>query len=101
LVEQARKSNPEIIQGARYALATLLQDMSVDHGGSHIVMPEQLLNGADVGAALQQVGGKRMAKGVGACEPVPLWPAAYRERSALEAGITHACSGFKTSQGPR
>ena len=29
-------------------------------------MPEQVLNGADVGAALQQVGGEGMTKGMGA-----------------------------------
>jgi hypothetical protein len=29
-------------------------------------MPKQLLNGADVGAALEQVRGEGMAKGVGA-----------------------------------
>jgi hypothetical protein len=39
-------------------LAALLQDVGVDHGGGHIVVPEQLLNGADVGAAWPQVGGE-------------------------------------------
>jgi hypothetical protein len=46
--------------GARNALATLLQDVGVDHGGGHIVVPEQLLNGTEVGATLQQVGGEGM-----------------------------------------
>jgi len=32
----------------------------VDHGGGHIVVPKQVLNGADVGAALEQVGGEGM-----------------------------------------
>jgi hypothetical protein len=32
--------------------------VGVDYGGGHIVVPEQWLNGADVGAALQQVGGE-------------------------------------------
>ena len=40
--------------------------MGIDHGGGNIVVPEQLLNGADVGAALQQVGGEGMPKGMGA-----------------------------------
>jgi hypothetical protein len=35
--------------------------VGVDHRGGHIVVPEQLLNGADIGAALQQVGGEGMA----------------------------------------
>ena len=43
-----------------------LQDMGVDHGRGKIVVPEQLLNGADVGAALQQVSGEGMPKGMGA-----------------------------------
>ena len=40
--------------------------MGVDHGGGKIGVAEQLLNGADVGAALEQVRGEGMAKGVGA-----------------------------------
>ena len=40
--------------------------MGVDHGRGNIVVPEQLLNGADVGAALQQVSGEGMPKGMGA-----------------------------------
>jgi hypothetical protein len=47
-------------------LATLLQDVGIDHGVGQILVPEQALHGADVGAALQQVRGERMAKGVGA-----------------------------------
>jgi hypothetical protein len=40
--------------------------MRVEHGGGKIVVPEPLLNGADIGAALQQVGGEGMTKGMGA-----------------------------------
>jgi len=43
-----------------------LQDMGVDHGRGKIVVPEQLLNGADVGAALEQGRGKGVANGMGA-----------------------------------
>jgi len=35
--------------------------VGIDHGSGNIVVPEQLLNGADVGAALQQVRGEGMA----------------------------------------
>ena len=38
--------------------------MCVDHGRGQIAVSEQLLNGADVGAALEQVGGEGMAKGM-------------------------------------
>src|SRR5205823_11777476 len=54
------------VQGTRNALATLLKDVGVDQGGGNIVVPEQLLNGADVGAALKQVSGEGMPKGIGA-----------------------------------
>jgi hypothetical protein len=43
----------------------LLRDVGVDHGGGHIVVPEQVLNGADVGAALTQVGAEGMTNGMG------------------------------------
>ena len=64
--DQVRTSHAEVVQGARNALPTLLQDVGVDHGGGKILMPEQLLKGADVGAALKQVSGEGVAKGVGA-----------------------------------
>jgi hypothetical protein len=38
----------------------------VDHGGGQIVVAEQVLNGADIGATLEPVCGKGMAKCVGA-----------------------------------
>ncbi len=52
------KLNTEVVQGTWNALAALLKDMGVDHGRGKIVVPEQLLNGADVGATLEQVSGK-------------------------------------------
>jgi hypothetical protein len=63
---KTEKSHTEVVQGARNSLAALLQDVGVDHGRGKIVVPEQLLNGADVGAALEQVSGEGMAKGVSA-----------------------------------
>jgi hypothetical protein len=39
-------------------MAALLQDVGVDHGGGNIAMPQQSLNSADVGAALEKVGGR-------------------------------------------
>ena len=38
--------------------------MGVDHRGLNIAVPQQLLNGADIGSLLQQVRGERMAEGV-------------------------------------
>ena len=65
-VGQARTSYPEVVQGTWNALPSLLQDVGIDHGGGHVVVPEQWLNGADVGAALPQVGGEGVPKGMGA-----------------------------------
>ena len=39
--------------------------MGVDHGGAHVFMAEELLDGTDVVTVLEQVGGKTVAKGVG------------------------------------
>src|SRR5207249_3710289 len=60
------RSNAEIVQGTRHALAPLLHDVGVDHRGGHIGVAEQVLNGADVGATLQQMGSKGMPKSMGA-----------------------------------
>jgi hypothetical protein len=38
----------------------------VDHGGGHVVVPQQVLNGAEVGAALTRVGAGGMTNGMGA-----------------------------------
>jgi hypothetical protein len=40
--------------------------VGVDHRRGTIVVPEPWLNSADIGAALEQVSGEGMAKGVGA-----------------------------------
>jgi hypothetical protein len=63
--KQARQTS-EVVQGARNALATLLQDVGGEHGRGKIAMPKPWLNGADVGATVAQVCGAGMAKGLGA-----------------------------------
>jgi hypothetical protein len=42
--------------------ATTLEDVGVDPGGFDILVPEVFLNGADVAAFFQQMGGKTRAK---------------------------------------
>lgn len=39
--------------------------MSVDHGGFDVFVPEEFLDGADVVASLEEVGGEAVAEGVG------------------------------------
>ncbi len=42
--------------------------MGVDHGGGYILVPKELLDGADVVSTAQKVSGKRMAQGMrGGC----------------------------------
>jgi len=38
--------------------------MGIDHGGAHILMAEQFLDGPDIIAILNQVRGKRMPQGM-------------------------------------
>ena len=52
---------PLWIERATHALSTTLKDMGIDHGGTNILVSQEFLNGANVIAIFQQVGGKRMA----------------------------------------
>jgi hypothetical protein len=47
-------------------VATLQQDVGGDHGGGHVVVPQQVLNGVEVDAALTQVSAAGMTNDVGA-----------------------------------
>ena len=52
------------VQGALYASAALIEYMGVDHGSLDTGVPQQLLEGADIVAVLQQVGGERVSESV-------------------------------------
>src|SRR5262245_43355879 len=54
----------QAIQRAEDATATPVEDVGVDHGGIHVGVAEQLLNGADVVALLQEVSGEGVAQRV-------------------------------------
>ncbi len=47
-------------------MAALLQDMGINHGGAETIMAQQRLDGTDVHTALQKMGGKAVAKCMGA-----------------------------------
>ena len=49
-----------MIEGTSDAEARLVEDVRIDHGSGHVLMPEQLLDGSDIIARLQQVRGKRV-----------------------------------------
>ena len=48
----------QAVRGARDAQKAAAEDVGVDHRGLHAAVAEQLLNGANVGAVLEQVGRK-------------------------------------------
>jgi hypothetical protein len=54
----------EAVGGAEDAGGAAVEDVGVDHGGGDVAVAEELLDGADVGAVLQQVGGEGVAEGV-------------------------------------
>ena len=78
-----RQSYTEVIERAGYAMPALLQDVGVDHGRGKILVPKQLLNGADVGAALKQVRGKGVSTmpGIGIVDTMPIPGLCRRELS--------------------
>jgi hypothetical protein len=61
---QSPYSRRQIVQWTRHTLATLLQHMGIDHGGGHVRMAQQLLNGADVRTPLEKVRGETVARPV-------------------------------------
>ena len=52
------------VEGAYHAASATVEDVDVDHGGFDVAVTEEFLNSADVGAALEEVGGAGVAEGV-------------------------------------
>ena len=50
------------IERARTACGRAFDDVEVDHGGGDVGMAEEILDGADVGAALEQAGCEGVAE---------------------------------------
>ena len=57
------------VRGAPYSHPALVEDVGVNHRGPDARVAEELLDGADVVAVFQEVGGERMAEGV-TCGPL-------------------------------
>lgn len=53
------------VQRAFDCHSAALEDVGVDHGGFDVFVPEEFLDGADVVAVLEEVGGEGVAEGVG------------------------------------
>ena len=91
LVGYAPASAERAGMGGRVDLAQPVDgDQRVDLGGGHRGVAEQFLDDPDVGAAVEQVGGERVAQRVrgdlGQARPGPPRPAARPRRSAGSAG---------------
>jgi hypothetical protein len=54
----------EAVGGALDAEGSAAGDVDVDHGGGEVPVAEELLDGADVGAVFEEVGGEGVAQGV-------------------------------------
>lgn len=54
------------IRRAAHPHGASIEHMGVDHGGAHVLVPQELLDGADVLPSLQQMGGKRVSEGMAA-----------------------------------
>lgn len=46
---------------------SLIEDVRIDHGSSHVLVSEEFLDCTDVVAVFQQVGGEGMAEKYGSC----------------------------------
>jgi hypothetical protein len=77
----------DAVGGARDAGGAAVEDVGVDHRGIQVVVTEQLLNGADVAAIFQQMGGEGVAERVGGGPLGETRPADSLEHGALHHGL--------------
>jgi hypothetical protein len=73
----------ESVEGASDRERAAVEDVGVDHGGGDIPMAEELLDGADVVASIQQVGGEAVPQAVAAC----LFGEARRAHGVVEGAL--------------
>jgi hypothetical protein len=53
-----------LVEGAADGEGATIEDVGVDHGGGDVAVTEELLDGADVVARLEEVGGEAVPEGV-------------------------------------
>ncbi len=63
-LREAARSRRSLIEGADDAEGTAIDDVGVDHRGADVAVSEQGLDGTDVGASFEQMGGEAVAQGV-------------------------------------
>jgi len=54
----------ELVDGAEDGSGAAVEDVGVDHRGIEVCVAEEFLDGADVGAGFQEMGGEGVAEGV-------------------------------------
>ena len=69
------------VEGRNGAQGSSFYDVRIDHRGFYVLVPQQLLDGADVCAGFQQVGGEGMPEGVAGDALVDLDGVAGRSRT--------------------
>lgn len=70
-----------------------MEDVGVDHGGFDVFVAEEFLDGADVVAALEEVGGEGVAEGVGCDAFVDSCGLLGFADGALEGGFVDVVAG--------
>src|SRR5688500_16314834 len=53
------------VEGALDASGAAVEDVGVDHGGGDVFVAQEFLDGTDVVAVFEEVGGEAVAEGVG------------------------------------
>ena len=84
------------VEWAAHGHAAALEDVGVDHGGLDILVAEQVLDGADVVAVLEQVGGEGVAQGVAGDALVDAGQASGAMNGPLQAAGADVVAGTDT-----
>ena len=53
-----KECGDSVIPGTLNGLSSLVESVGVDHGGADVLVSQEFLDGADVAAGLQEVGGE-------------------------------------------
>jgi hypothetical protein len=61
---RGRRGNQEPVRGTPDGRGVPIEDMGVDHGGGHILVPQQLLHGPDIVAIFKEVSSEGMPEGM-------------------------------------
>src|SRR6478672_10380798 len=88
----ADRRGTEAVGGAFDAAAAAVEDVRVDHRGADVAMPEQLLDGPDVVAGFEQMGGEAVAQRMRPDGLVETGRTRGELDRALQYGLVHVVS---------